>query len=961
MTSGALRRRHVTLRVHIATAFVALLAAAGITIVGYGYLATSRLLLSASEENSLQIAERTAGEAGALLTPGQLVVTLLARHRLVEARTLTARLEAVPFLIAALAEHRQLSAIYVGYAGGDFLLLRPLTDETARRRVGAPDRAAFVVQSMAAADRPVPGRFLFFDATGAPIGSQPRPEYRFDPRTRDWYRQALASADPVRTAPYVFFTTREIGTTIARRSADGGAVAGVDITLRDLSRSLREHRLTPSARLALVDAQGFVIAHPDASRLVRAESADSVRLARLAEIGDPALGEVLDRGAGAGSVAVSVGDRTWLGAARPIRVDAGDTLTLVFAAPRDELLADARKVAGRQVAIGVLVLVMTVPLIWLLARRISRPLEILAHDARAIRGFEFADRPSLRSRIVEVDALDEAMAGMRQTIRQFLETSAAVAAEDHLDRLLERVLEDTVRAAGARDGALYLADDTGGGLTRGARHVVAGTADGGFPERLEPGATHACGRAASMPATTIERVTGPRPATTLAVPLVSRRRELVGVLGLGLDDDLGPGPDGERNPRVAFVEALSSVAAVAIETRALLQAQKALLDSFIQVVAAAIDAKSPYTGGHCQRVPVLSQMIAEAASVASDGPFGDFALDEAGWETLHIASWLHDCGKVTTPEHVVDKAVKLETIYNRLHEVRMRFEVLKRDADVACWRAVAAGADEAAQRTVRDQLQQTLDEEFAFVAECNVGGEVMSAARIERLRTIARRTWTRTLDDRIGLSDEERRRLAGVPPAALPVEEALLADRPEHVVPRRPDDRIPADNPWGFRLDVPEHKLNLGEVYSLSIGRGTLTAEERYIINHHVVQTALMLARLPFPRHLRRVPEVAGAHHERADGKGYPRRLDKEHTDVLARIIAIADVFEALTAADRPYKQAKPLSESLRIMADMSRGGHIDPDLFRLFVEADVPRRYAAAHLQPAQQDAVDPAALLAP
>jgi HD-GYP domain-containing protein (c-di-GMP phosphodiesterase class II) len=961
VTASPPRRRQITLRLHIATAFVALLAAAGITIVGYGYLATSRLLVSASEEASLQIAARTAGEAGALLSPGRLVAALLARHRLVEARTLTARLETAPFLIAALAEHRQLSAIYVGYGGGDFFLLRPLPDDAARHRMGAPDRAAFLVQSVAAADRPVPGRFLFLDAAGVVIASQPRPAYRFDPRTRDWYRQALASADPVRAAPYVFFTTHEVGTTIAQRSADRGAVAGVDITLRELSRSLGEHRLTPSARLALVDARGFVIAHPDVGRLVRAESADSVRLARLAEIGDPALGEVLDRGAGGGgSVTVSADGQAWLGAARPIRVDAGEALTLVFAAPRDELLADARRLAQRQVGIGFLVLALTVPLIWLLARRISRPLETLAHDARAIRGFEFADRPALASRIVEVDALDEAMAGMRQTIRQFLETSAALAAEDHLDRLLERVIEDTVRAAGAREGALYLADETGGGLTRGARHTTAGATSDGFPEHLEAGAAHACGRAASMPATTIERLTGPRPVTTLAVPLVSRRRELVGVLGLGLDHDLGPGPSGERNPRVAFVEALSSVAAVAIETRALLQAQKALLDSFIQVVAAAIDAKSPYTGGHCQRVPVLSGMIAEAASAASDGPFRDFALDEAGWETLHIASWLHDCGKVTTPEHVVDKAVKLETIYNRLHEVRMRFEVLKRDADLACWRAVAAGADEAAQRALRDQLQRTLDEEFAFVAECNVGGEVMSAARIERLRAIARRTWTRTLDDRVGLSDEERRRLAGVPAPPLPVEEPLLADRPEHVVPRRPEDRIPADNPWGFRLDVPELKLNLGEVYSLSIGRGTLTTEERYIINHHVVQTALMLARLPFPRHLRRVPEVAGAHHERADGKGYPRRLAKDETDVLARIIAIADVFEALTAADRPYKPAKPLSESLRIMADMSRGGHIDPDLFRLFIEADVPRRYAAAHLQPAQQDVTDPAAVLA-
>jgi hypothetical protein len=273
---------------------------------------------------------------------------------------------------------------------------------------------------------------------------------------------------------------------------------------------------------------------------------------------------------------------------------------------------------------------------------------------------------------------------------------------------------------------------------------------------------------------------------------------------------------------------------------------------------------------------------------------------------------------------------------------------------------VAAGADEPAQRAMRDVLHRTLDEEFAFVAEANVGGEVMSPAHVARLRAIAARTWTRTLDDRLGLSEEERRRRAASATPALPVAEPLLADRPEHVVPRAPTERLPADNRWGFRLEVPEHKLNLGEVYNLAIGRGTLTAEERYIINHHVVQTTLMLARLPFPKHLRRVPAVAGGHHERIDGRGYPRRLTGAEIDVLARIVAIADVFEALTASDRPYKRAKTLSESLGVMRDMARSGHIDLDLFALFVRGGVYRQYAASHLDPTQIDAVDEATLLA-
>jgi HD-GYP domain-containing protein (c-di-GMP phosphodiesterase class II) len=772
----------------------------------------------------------------------------------------------------------------------------------------------------------------------------------------------MSAPGAIRTDPYVFFTTREPGATLARRSPGSTGVAGVDITLRQLSRSLREHRLTPSARIALVDGAGRVVAHPEAERLVRAEAGDRLRLARLAELGDPVLAEVLARSTpAAGRVAVTVEGRAWIGVARPAGAGGGGALTLLLAAPRDELLSEARGLVRRQVLTGLLVLALAVPVVWLLARRISRPLEALAGDARAIRGFEFADRPRRPSRIVEVDDLGRAMAGMRATIRQFLETSAALAAEDRLDRLLERVIEDTVRTAGAAEGALYLADETAGALTRAVRRA-AGAGDGAdgaaFPSTLEPAASHPCSRAAAGRGAVIEPAAGPAALATLAIPLVNRARDLVGVLGLRLAGDLAPGPGGERNPRLAFAEALSSVAAVAIETRHLIRAQKALLDAFIQVVAAAIDAKSPYTGGHCQRVPVLARLLAEAAAAETDGPFAAFTPGPEEWEVLHVASWLHDCGKVTTPEFVVDKAVKLETLYNRLHEVRMRFEVLKRDADVAYWRAVAAGADEPAQRAARDRLQQTLDEEFAFVAEANLGGEVMSPERVARLRAIAARSWARTLDDRLGLSEEERRRRGG-PAAPLPAAEPLLADRPEHLVPRDPADRLPPDNPWGFRLAVPEHKLNLGEIHNLAIGRGTLTEEERYLINHHVVQTTLMLARLPFPRHLRRVPAVAGGHHERVDGRGYPRRLTGAETDVLARIVAIADVFEALTASDRPYKKAKTLSESLGIMRDMARTGHLDPDLFALFVRGGVYRRYAASHLAPAQVDAVDEAALL--
>jgi hypothetical protein len=393
---------------------------------------------------------------------------------------------------------------------------------------------------------------------------------------------------------------------------------------------------------------------------------------------------------------------------------------------------------------------------------------------------------------------------------------------------------------------------------------------------------------------------------------------------------------------------------VAIENQKLLKAQKDLLDALIHLVAGAIDAKSPYTGGHCQRVPELTRMLAQAACAATEGPFASYSLSDEEWEAVHVASWLHDCGKVTTPEYVVDKATKLETIYDRLHEVRMRFEVLKRDADVEYWRGVAAGGDRDALGEVRDALQRALDADFAFVAECNEGGEFMAPERVQRLRAIGARTWTRTLDDRIGLSQEEKKRKAAAASAAPPTTERLLDDKPEHIVPRPAAERMPEDNRWGFRLRVPEHKWNRGELHNLSIGRGTLTDEERFIINDHIVQTIRMLSALPFPPHLRQVPEIAGGHHEKMDGTGYPKRLLRAEMSLPARMMAIADIFEALTASDRPYKKAKTLSESLRIMASMKEHQHVDPDLFDLFLRSGVYLRYAERYLSPAQRDTVD-------
>jgi hypothetical protein len=284
----------------------------------------------------------------------------------------------------------------------------------------------------------------------------------------------------------------------------------------------------------------------------------------------------------------------------------------------------------------------------------------------------------------------------------------------------------------------------------------------------------------------------------------------------------------------------------------------------------------------------------------------------------------------------------------------MRFEVLKRDAEIDYWKAVGQGGDLARLRTMLEAQWSTLDEEFAFVAQCNQGHEFMAPEHVARLQSIAARRWMRTLDDRIGIAHEERRRKERTPAATLPAIEALLADKPEHVIERRPEERIEEGNGWGFRVKSPEVLYNRGELYNISVARGTLSEEERYKINEHMIQTIIMLSSLPFPRHLRQVPEIAGGHHEKMDGTGYPKRLTREQMSPVARMMAIADIFEALTARDRPYKKAKTLSEAIGIMSRMRRDHHVDPELFELFLTSGVYRQYAERYLLPEQMDTVD-------
>jgi HD-GYP domain-containing protein (c-di-GMP phosphodiesterase class II) len=382
-------------------------------------------------------------------------------------------------------------------------------------------------------------------------------------------------------------------------------------------------------------------------------------------------------------------------------------------------------------------------------------------------------------------------------------------------------------------------------------------------------------------------------------------------------------------------------------------AQRELMDSIIKLIAEAIDDKSAYTGGHCERVPELALMLAQDASDSNLPAFRDFELtSEEQWREFQIAAWLHDCGKITTPEHIVDKGSKLETIYNRIHEVRTRFEVLWRDAEIDCLRNIAANPElESRYREELARQREELRADFAFVAECNVGGEYLDEEKLARLRHIATRSWQRNFSARLGLSPVEELRLPATP-ETLPAAETLLSDRPEHIIEREQSTDYPPE--MGIDMDIPEHLANLGEVYNLSISRGTLTPEDRFRINEHMISTIKMLGRLPFPEELANVPRYASTHHETMKGTGYPRRLPGEQLSIPERMLAIADIFEALTASDRPYKKAKSVSAAIGIMYKMVLDEHIDRDCFELFLTSGTYLRYARAFLAAEQLDEVD-------
>jgi len=924
----------VSLAFLIASAITLGMLILAITLVAQSYRGMEQAKVTAAAATARQLALSVDDRINAITQPPATALALLRHDPLTQSSTLEQRRQRLPVIADVLTSSDIVSAVYAGYDNGDFFLFRKIRSSGSLQFPDAPATSRYLLQSLEYQGNLRKGIWQFYNSDLELLERRSLPDYDYDPRQRPWYQAARAGDSLQLSAPYVFFTTQETGLTLSQRAASiPGTVLGVDVTVTDLGSQLAELKQTAGSRLAIVSASGELLADADGNTEP-----------------DAVIRQVLEPGTNREIRRFHQQGRDWYGMAEQLGTLPDEALSVVVAIPSDELLADVWAALARQTAIAGAIALLLLILGWFMGRQVGKPLERLTDRVSSLSRFRFDTPIRSESHIREASELSIALDDMARTIRSFQNIATVLNRGQDLNQLLRDILDQIIAIVSQERGAIYLYSS--------------------HEHKLDLAVNRGLELPASLPAINqaaddneiIRQLRNHISGHPVFAILRNRRKKLIGALIIEMEvgdhthlsDDL-----------IVFVDEIAGSAAVAIETRELIESQQALLDGFIRLVASAIDAKSPYTGGHCERVPKLAQMITEVAEHASEGPFAHFRMNEDERYEFHLAAWLHDCGKITSPEYVVDKAVKLETIYNRIHEIRARFEILHRDAEVRYLQACLNGEDPTQAARYRDEAQAKLQADFGFLANANVGSESMSDEDVARIRQIGAQTWQRHFSDRLGLSGDEQQALADSPEAALPATEPLLADKPWHI--RTWGDRVPPvqrDDPrnlWGFDMKLPEYAYNRGELHNLTIQYGTLTEEERFRINEHIVQTICMLDALPLPDRLARVPRLAGTHHERVDGKGYPFGLSGEDMSIPEKIMAVADIFEALTAVDRPYKQGKTLSEALNIMDNMTRQGHIDREVFLLFVRSGTYRRYGAQHLKAEQIDTVDESLFMKP
>lgn len=521
------------------------------------------------------------------------------------------------------------------------------------------------------------------------------------------------------------------------------------------------------------------------------------------------------------------------------------------------------------------------------------------------------------------------------SLKRLSKIGIALSAEQNINKLLEMIVDGARDFTNADAGTLYIVDEESKILNfviiqNDTLNIRIGGVSGGKidlpPVPLLAGEKPNYSNVSSFCALTGEIVnipdvyeaeefdftgprrydeqTGYRSQSMLVIPMRNHENDIIGVLQLLNAKDTVSKEVIPFSPEYTdLISSLASQAAVALENAQLIQDLKRLLDSFIKGIATAIDEKSPYTGGHIRRVTELTMMIAKKINKTKEGKFAKVNFSEDELEELRIATWLHDVGKITTPEYVADKATKLETIFDRINLINTRFDLIIAETENEFLKEKLrllenGNSNKKELQNLEEKFREeikSLQAEKDFIEKCNTPGEYMSDDKIQLLEIIGKKTFQ---------NDSQT-----------------------------------------------NHYISKEELKNLQIRKGTLTDEERKIIENHVVMSIKILEKLPFPKKLVHVPEYAGGHHEMMDGSGYPKGLKGDQLPLQARIMAVADIFEALTAKDRPYKKPMKLSEAVKILSSLCQNNKIDPDVYDLFISSNLYKEYAKKELNKDQID----------
>ena len=1011
------QKRYYSLNIHIVTVFLLIAFSLSGLLIYHSYQKGSELAIHAADQLFKQLIGKVTERINRMYDPVISMVKLtVSLHETSQPIRADRTHPLFHFMTTALDHHPSLYALYLGFENGDFFEVARINDKPEMKKtLSAPEDTYYGIMTVIQDSSGVRSQvWTFLDRNRNKLAESRSKDVDYDPRTRPWYRLGMENDSVMRTKPYVFAKLGQPGVTFAHRfEGTHNGVFGVDISLATLSKFLAEQQFTPSSTILFFDSDGMVTGFPDMARMIKQvpnpdTGINNPTLVTIEDLDQPnltALFQFFKHGKRTDIITFSVDGQSHIGAITRIPITQGAEDLLGIIAPLDEFLGPIHHMSRNNVLSSILIMLLMMPVIWWVSRRISQPLGDLTEEISKVQPTRLDTVSEVSTRIKEIKQLSCSFKQLTLSLKEYerrlmhtqgqlrllVELGIALSREQNFDALLESILLNSKRLSYADGGTLYLTGEDNHLHYKIIRNDSLGLAFGGegmppmpfkplpfvFDKEGHPCKTHMATYSALTGKTIqiqnayadgdsdfpglreMDKLTGYQSISLLSVPIKPQHGEVLGVLQLinahdPITGDIVP----FDSDTVGFVEALAAQAAIAMENKRLIETQKQVFNAFIQMIATAIDTKSPYTGGHCERVPILAKLLSEAASESESGIFADFKMTDEDRYALHLASWLHDCGKIATPEHIVDKATKLETIHNRIHEIRTRFEVLRRDAHIHYLGRLVKGDN-------ADNLEQqyqteiaALEDDFAFIAECNVGSEFLDNSKKERIHTIAQRTWMRHFDDNLGISHAEQRQVHQTPEKQRPVQEFLLADKESHKI-KRGDSIVVHEHDKEFCISIPELLQNTGEIYNLCIERGTLTTEDRYQITEHIILTIRMLEQLPFPKPLRQVPEYAGAHHETMIGTGYPRMLSREQMSIPARIMAIADIFEALTASDRPYKKAKTLSEAIRIMIFMARDQHIDADIFRLFLEKKIYLQYANLYLSADQIDEVNVMALV--